>query len=116
MIERRAQSKIVLHLSKPWKMGEALGWPSMPASVDYQEGDRWLIELEKPFRFGKSEYRFFVVEPRLEGWHLGDAESREVPCRIVPTAEDQLSSDHPCEIPRRRNGIPIVGSITDYHH
>jgi len=109
MIEKN--SKVVLHLSKPWAMGEALHWASLPASIDRREGERWLVELEQPVEFGGTEYRYFVLAPRLEGWHLSDAVELEVPCSMTPTAGNQLS---PATDPG--NGTTgIVGSITELH-
>jgi len=115
MIGRKVQSKVVLHLSKPWDLGEALGWSSLPAVVGYRDGDRWLVELERPFRFCESEYRFFVVSPRLEGWQLSDAASCEVPCSMTPTTRDRRSSTSPCDVPPPGAGTAIIGSVTQYH-
>lgn len=104
-MHRRGQARIRLHLSKPWEMGEALAWRDLPASVGRRDGDRWFVELERPFRYRDAEYRYFLVAPRLEGWHLSDAASLEVPCEMTPLNGTPRSFD---------DGDEIVGSVTDY--
>lgn len=111
MVRAPRHSKILLHLSKPWELGEALGWPNLPASVGRREGDRWLVELDRPFRYQDAEYRYFVVSPRLEGWHLSDADALEVPCQLTPLSSDVAASDHPCDV---TSEDVMIGSVTDY--
>ncbi len=114
MMSRQKRSKLVLHLSKPWEVGEALGWSPLPALIDRCDADRWLVELEKPFTFGHSEYRYFAVAPRLEGWSLEEADATEVPCKIVPVDPDPSALARIDQAAFDRT--EMTGSVTDYRH
>ncbi len=115
MGSRYKRSKLVLHLSKPWEVGEALGWSPLPALVDQRDEDRWLVELEKPFRFQQSEFRYFVVSPRLDGWHLAEADSTEVPCKITPI-DPETGKLRKIPESLADDLIDMAGSVTDYRH
>ena len=114
MNTRHRRSKLVLHLSKPWELGEALGWCPLPAVVDRRDEDRWLVELEQPIRYQEAEYRYFEVSPRLEGWHLAEADSTEVPCRIIPI--ELGSAETPAVAGDTAWTDDMVGSVTNYRH
>ncbi len=115
MHNRQRRSKLVLHLSKPWEMGESLGWQPLCAQIDRQHGDHWIVELDKPIRYLESEIRYLKVAPRLHGWDLAEADSTEVPCKMTPI--ERLRSTSP-RVPVPADGDTdsvIFGSITDYH-
>lgn len=116
MIDRRARSRIVIHLSKPWEIGEALGWEALPATVCHRDRERWLIELDSPFSFRHVDYRYFVVSPRLPGWGLDDAEMLEVPCLITPVPAARAMGDHPCDVREcsAESEDAMTGSVTDF--
>ena len=111
MVHTPKHSKILLHLSKPWELGEALGWSDLPASVGRRRRDGWLVELEQPFRYHDAEYRYFLVSPRLEGSDLSDADSFEVPCRLVPLSSDAVTSENAGNFDAED---VMTGSVTDY--
>ncbi len=117
MNDRQRRSKLVLHLSKPWEMGEALGWQPLSAQIDRQQGDGWIVELEKPIRYHESEIRYLKVAPRLEGWDLTEAGNTEVPCKMTPIErlrETAPRGPEPADCDADAdNGI--FGSVTDYH-
>ena len=116
MIDRNARSRIVIHLSKPWELGEALGWEALPATVCRRDRERWLVELDNPFCFQHVEYRYFVVSPRLPGWGLDDAEMLEVPCRITPVSPARANGDRPCDVREcdADAADAMTGSVTDF--
>lgn len=116
MIDRRSRSRIVLHLSKPWEMGEALGWEALPAMVCHRDRERWLVELEEPFQFRGIEYRYIVVSPRLPGWGLDDAEMLEVPCLFTAVSPARALGERPCDVRECDAAAEdaMTGSVTDF--
>lgn len=116
MIDRKTRSRIVIHLSRPWEIGEALGWEALPATVCHRDRERWLVELDEPFRFQRVEYRYFVLAPRLPGWGLDDAEMLEVPCSLTPVSPARAHGERPCAVHLVdvEADDAITGSVTDY--
>lgn len=103
--------RVVLQLSDPWDMGEALGWPRMPGRVVLESDGSWLVELDDPFRYAGAEYRFVVVSPRHVGVNLGEASRQSVPCNMTRTTSERATSDDPCDVSWWRGGRAMVGSV-----
>ena len=61
---RRQPVRVALSLTDPWDMGEALGWPTILASVIHRSANSWLVEVIEPFTYADTEYRFIVVSAR----------------------------------------------------
>jgi hypothetical protein len=115
MGQRIKGSTLVLHLSKPWEVGEALRWMPLPARIDRNEGDRWLVELREPFQYGGTEFRYFMLSPRLEGWQLSEADAAEVPCEILPI-DPATGAPHRIPPSPADGSTEMVGSVTKYRH
>ena len=102
---------VTLSLSDPWDLGEALGWPTLVATVVHRSTEAWLVELAQPFTHSGVEYRFLVVSARHADNTLADSASRRVPCNIVRTTPDRASEADPCDLSWWRGGGSMIGSI-----
>lgn len=106
--------RVVLQLSDPWEMGEALDWPHILGTVVNNNGDSLLVEIDHPFEYDNMEYRFVVVSPRHEGIPLKNAASEVVPCNMIRTTTERAHSNNPCDVSWWRGGHAMIGSITVY--
>jgi len=103
--------KVLLQLSDPWAMGEALGWPSIFGTAIYKSSDCWLVEIDEPFVYDSVEYRFVVISARHEGKHLASAASETVSCNMVRTTTELAASKSPCDLSSWRGGHAMIGSV-----
>ena len=103
--------RVVLKLSDPWEMGEALRWTAISGSVVHIDHGCWLIEIDRPFVYDSAEYRFLVVSPRHEGKSLSMAVSDSIPCNMIRTTPEHASSKSPCDVSWWRGGHAMIGSI-----
>jgi hypothetical protein len=103
--------RVVIKLSDPWEMGEALGWPAISGTVAHSEAASWLVELDRPFVHANAEYRFLVVSSRHEDKSLANAVSEDVLCNIIRTTPERASSESPCDVSWWRGGHAMIGSV-----
>lgn len=108
---RRHSLKVVIRLSDPWDLGEALGWPAIPGTVAHGEADSWLVELDRPFVHANAEYRFLVVCARHVGRPLANAVYEDVPCNMIRTTAERAASESSCDISWWRGGHAMIGTI-----
>ena len=104
--------RVVLQISEPWEMGEALNWPRITGTIVSEGGGSWLVEFDRPFDYAGEQYRFVVVSARHEGDRLADATSVTVPCNMIRTTAQRASSANPCDVSWWRGGHAITGSVT----
>ena len=103
--------RVVLRLSGPWELGEALGWPAIRGTVTHREESAWLVEIDKPFTYATMEFRFLVVSPRLQGSPLASAASEAVLCNMTLTTPERAFSDSPCDLSWWRGGHAMIGTM-----
>lgn len=104
--------KVILRISDPWELGEALKWEAFDAEIVSMTGDDILIRLLKPFVYRETTCEFFVASPRYEGDHvelLRDGKS--LFCGITRITPEQANSDNPFDLSKWRGGIAIIGSL-----
>ena len=102
---------MLLRLSDPWAMGEELGWSPIPAAVMRTEGEVWLVEINQPFDYDGSNYRYVVITPRHVGASLSQCTSSRVPCNMTKTTTERALSASPCDTSWWRGGHTMIGSI-----
>lgn len=103
--------KVVIALSDPWEMGEVLGWPRIAGTVRHSDADCWLVEIDQPFDYANTEYRFIVMRARHMGNPLSNAVSAEIPCNMTRTTAERASSEAPCDLSWRRGGHAMIGTV-----
>lgn len=103
--------KVAVSLSDPWEMGEALGWPTLTGTVVHRGSNAWLLELDQPFTFSETQYRFLVASARHHGSSLESSESGEVSCNLVRTDPGCVTGKDPCDLSWWRGGGAMIGSI-----
>lgn len=107
--------KVVLQLSDPWALGEALGWPRISATVTIAKDDTWLAKIDDPFEFDGTEYRFIVVSPRHEGKSLSDASTGTIPCSMTRISTEHATSPDPCDLSSWHGGHAMIGTVKVDH-
>jgi hypothetical protein len=105
--------RVVLRLSDPWELGEALGWPAILGTVIHSDGCAWLVEIAKPFTYANVEFRFLVVSPRYEGSLLASAAIEAVSCNMTLTTPERARSELPCDLSWWRGGHAMVGTMIE---
>lgn len=103
--------RVVLNLSDPWEMGEALGWPAILGTVVHTDATSWLVEIDRPFVYANAEYRFLVVSVRHVGKSLANADSEHASCNMIRTTPERASSASPCDVSWWRGGHAMIGSV-----
>ena len=103
--------EVLLRLSDPWEVGEELGWPPVPATVIHVEGEVWLVEINQPFDYEGSNYRYVVISPRHEGASLSQCASQSIPCNMTKTTTERALSASPCDTSWWRGKHAMIGSI-----
>jgi len=103
--------RVVLSLSDPWELGEALGWRPIRGVVTHQELDSWLIKIDAPFVHSDLEYQYVVISARHSGASLDQLRSQQVPCNVVRTTPERAQSETPCDVSWWRGGGAIIGTI-----
>jgi hypothetical protein len=103
--------RVVINLSDPWEMCEALGWPAISGIVAHSDAVSWLVKIDQPFVHANAEYRFLVVSPRHEDKSLANAVSEDVPCNMIRTTPERASSESPCDVSWWRGGHAMIGSV-----
>ena len=103
--------KVVVSLSDPWDMGEALGRDTILASVIHRAANAWLLEVIEPFIYEDVEYRFIVVSPRHAGKSLAGSVSQDVPCNMIRTTPERAMAADPCDVSWWRGGGAMIGAI-----
>ena len=103
--------KVLLQLSDPWSMGEALGWPKICGTVAHRGSESWLVEIDQPFVYEDTEYRFVVISPRHVGEQLIGADVATVSCAMIRTTREFAESASPCDVTWWRGGHSMIGSV-----
>jgi hypothetical protein len=105
--------RVVLRLSDPWELGEALGWPAIRGTVTHRDDSAWLVEIDKPFTYATAEFRFLVVSQRLQGSPLASATTEAVPCNMTLTTTERAFSESPCDLSWWRGGYAMIGTMIE---
>ena len=117
MRENLVNSKVILLLSDPFELGEALGWPALDATVCHTkiksgEITSIVIKLTNSFNYKITHCEYFVASPRHEGVNFNQLQSGEpVISALTRVSVDQINSDKPFDLSSWRGGVAIIGDI-----
>ena len=122
MRESLARLPIVIKLSDPWELGEALGWKELEgiiADVDVRADKLYgnqeelaLVKLDSPFEYESTRCEYFVVSPRHEGSSLHSLISGDsVFCGITRISQEQAHSKDPFDLSKWRGGVAAIATL-----
>jgi hypothetical protein len=103
--------RVVLTVSDPWDLGEAIAWRAMRGAVTHMEADAWLVRIDSPFVHSNIEYQYLVVSSRHVGSRLEGVGTHELSCNIIRTTPERASSTTPCDLSWWRGGGAMVGAL-----
>jgi len=105
-------SKVVMRISDPWELGEALKWEALDAEIISVIGDNILIRLLKPFVYRETRCEFFVASPRHEGDHIEAlSNDKTLFCGMTRVTPEQANSNNPFDLSRWRGGVALIGNL-----
>ena len=109
-------NRVVLRVSDPWDLGEALKWQPLQgelvktASDDH--GGSALIKLDKTITYRDAAYRFVVASPRLEGTVISTLETgKKVFCAFTGISDANADSANPFDTTGWRGGLGFIGDV-----
>lgn len=106
------QKPVLIKISDPWDLGEALGWQPLTARIIKSSGTAVLIKLEVPFAYKGLECEYFVASAR----HVGDDASKlfegaAVFCAMTQISEESAQSQDPFDLSAWRGGVGIIAAV-----
>ena len=104
--------RVVLAVSDPWGLGEAIEWQPIPGSVVHMEGDVWLVKVDAPFVHSDIEYHYLIASPRHAGSTFVQAGLKQVPYNVIRISAERALSATPCDLAWWRGGGAMIGAIT----
>lgn len=105
-------AKIILRISDPWELGQALKWVAFEAEIVSLSGDDVILRLLKPFVYRNTNCEYFVASPRHEGDHVDLLrEGRSLFCGLTCITPEQASSKNPFDLSSWRGGVVIIGNL-----
>ncbi|MGH8489858.1 MAG: hypothetical protein ACREXS_13575 [Gammaproteobacteria bacterium] len=104
--------EVMLKISDPWELGEAVQWGAFPAVLLTRQGERVLLAIKQPFEFKGMKREFFVASPR----HRGDSvnhlyQGRSLFCGMSEIARDLAMSENPFDTSKWIGGIALIGEL-----
>lgn len=109
-------STLIMRISDPWELGEALKWEAVEAEIVSVVGDNILIRFLKPFTYRETVCEFFVASPRYEGDHIETlCKDKKLFCGMTLITPEQANSSNPFDLSRWRGGIAIIGNLDLKH-
>jgi len=107
---------VLINLTDPWELGEALGWKSFKGKIIRIDSDkeRWraLIELEYEMNHSGLSFRFLVASPR----HGEDrieymTHKKRVTCAFIGIQDVPKSAVYMPNTENWRGGIAFIGDM-----
>jgi len=104
--------EVMLKISDPWELGEAVQWGAFPAVLLTRQGERVLLGIKQPFEFKGMKREFFVASPR----HRGDSvdqlyQGLSLFCGMSEIARDLAMSENPFDTSKWIGGIALIGEL-----
>ena len=104
--------EVMLKISDPWELGEAVQWEAFLAVLLTRQGERVLLRIKQPFEFKGKKREFFVASPR----HRGDSvnqlyQGRSLFRGMSEIAHDVAMSESPFDTSRWIGGIALIGEL-----
>ena len=105
-------TKILMRISDPWELGQALHWEAFDAEIVGVRGDNLLIRLVRPFFFKETVCEYFVASPRHERDHVDKlSKGQSLFCGLTRIPSDQAHSNDPFNLADWRGGIAAIGNL-----
>lgn len=105
-------SKILMRISDPWELGQALHWEAFDAEIVAVSGDNLLIHLVRPFLYKETVCEYFVASPRHERDHVDIlSKGQSLFCGLTRIPSAQAHSIDPFNLTGWRGGIAAIGNL-----
>jgi len=122
MRESLAHLPVVIKLSDPWELGEALGWKELEGvildvdvRIDKYYGNQEelaLLKLDSPFEYNNTTCEYFIISPRMEGGSLNFLISGEsVNFAMTRISQEQAHSKDPFDLSKWRGGVAAIATL-----
>jgi hypothetical protein len=107
---------VILRISDPWDLGEAISWCPLEGELLKLEpdahGGRALVRLGKPVQYKNSEWSYIVASPRHEGTAIDALQRGESAiCAFTGITEAQAASSRPLDTSGWRGGLAFLGEL-----
>jgi hypothetical protein len=107
---------IVITVSDPWDVGEALGWKTIRGQCvradSSGEGGRALIRFDEPLHYRDGTYRYAIASPRHIGRRIEEvAAGTTVDCVLIGISDEQAQSANALDANNWRGGLSFIGDI-----
>lgn len=107
---------VLLSISDPWDLGEALKWAPLrgellQTNID-DRGGRGLVRLDQAIEYRGTSCRFVVAAPRHEGDTIATAVSGgKVFCSFTGISDAHAKSDDALSTEHWRGGLAFIGDL-----
>ena len=100
---------MLVTVSDPWDLGEALKWQPLPGElvriVRDGDGGRALIKFDRPIQYRGSICHYAVAAPRHEDGDIAMIEEgTKVDCALTCISDEQAQSSNPVDTSDWRGG------------
>jgi hypothetical protein len=120
LTESLAGANIVLKISDPWELGEAIKWEPLSGVVLQEKvGDdgtiiSLVVQLRNSFKYNDTTCEMLVACPRHEGSDYGPLKKGEsVFSGLTCISTDRYSkSEDPFDLSWWRGGLALIGNIS----
>lgn len=104
--------EVMLKISDPWELGEAVRWEAFPAVLLTRQGESVLLRIKQPFEFKGKKREFFVASPRHRGDSMNQLyQGRSLFCGMSEIARDFAMSENPFDTSKWTGGIALIGEL-----
>ncbi len=122
MRESLVRLPVVIGLSDPWELGEALGWRELEGvildvdvRIDKYYGNQEelaLLKLNLPFEYNNTTCEYFVISPRLEDDSLNFLISgKSSNFAMTRISQEQAHSKDPLDLSKWRGGVAATATL-----
>ena len=107
--------RVVISISDPWDLGEALKWPLLTGELLRLEedgsGGQTLVKLDDAINYRGSIWRYIVASPRHEGVDIAALRAGKKICGAFTAIRDQQAeSGSPPPTQDWRGGLASLGT------
>jgi len=109
--------RIVISISDPWELGEALEWRPLEGellrTVDDGDGSQALIRLDEAIYHREWRWRYLIASPRHEGSDIASLQAGgKVFSAFTPIADPDAESGELPATNRLRSGLGFIGDVS----
>jgi hypothetical protein len=108
--------RILISISDPWELGEALKWQPLRGELlqtsNDEHGDRALIKLDDAIDYRGSQWRYVVTASRHEGTEIAGLRSgKKIIAAFTGISDQQAESGNPLDTSNWRGGLAFTGDV-----